>query len=370
MTLTVAECAADFDLLLADGPRAAEELHPFVPELPAPARGEGDASFVAPLMALQVSIFPNMGICIGVRFRHVAADGRAFHHFMKSWASVCKRIGDSTWLEFDESLVVPCHDRAAIEDPNGLEPVFLNDWWGVASMWGEEAGPARDCLAEMVRARFVLGQAHIERLKSWAREQFTNDNNSMSLHVSSFVVTCALTWVCFTKSQEIEESKISNDNEPYYFIFVADCRNRLKFPIQMAYFGNCLSICFVKLKRRELLGKNGVFEAVKAIGKRVGELENKGPLDGAEKWMMEWKEVAEKWQYVTVAGSAKLGVYDSDFGWGRPKRTELVQIDGSGAISLVENGDEKGGVEIGLALSRAKMSSFKAILEETLKLII
>ncbi|PON81915.1 Transferase [Trema orientale] len=370
VTLTVAESSAEFNRLFADndGPRAAEELHPFVPKLPLPRR-EGDAS-VAPLLALQVCVFPNSGICIGVRFSHVAADGRAFHHFMKSWAFICKERGDRSRVHENESLppLLPCHDRAAVEDPDGLEPVFLNEWWSLASTWDKDAGPA-----DTVRTTFVLGQAQIERLKRWATEQFANDNDSTSLrHATSFVVTCGLIWVCLTKSQEFGESNtniISNDSDPYYFIFVADCRNRLKFRIPTTYFGNCLSICFVSVKRKELLGENGIFEAIKAIGKRVAELE-RGALVGAEKWMLKWKEVAELWKHVTVAGSPKLGFYDSDFGWGRPKRTESVQIDVSGAFSLAENGDEKGGVEVGLALStRAKMSYFKAILEQSLKLI-
>ncbi|PON88630.1 Chloramphenicol acetyltransferase-like domain containing protein [Trema orientale] len=62
---------------------------------------------------------------------------------------------------------------------------------------------------------------------------------------------------------EFGESNIFlNNNDPYYFIFVADCRSRLKFPIPVNYFENCLSICYVPVKRKEPLGENGMFEAM------------------------------------------------------------------------------------------------------------
>ncbi|XVF65645.1 hypothetical protein PTKIN_Ptkin09bG0265800 [Pterospermum kingtungense] len=50
------------------------------------------------LMAIQVTIFPNAGISIGITFFHAAADGRAFAHFTKSWASVCRSQRDLAFL--------------------------------------------------------------------------------------------------------------------------------------------------------------------------------------------------------------------------------------------------------------------------------
>ncbi|KAM6572777.1 hypothetical protein CsatA_016857 [Cannabis sativa] len=367
VTLSVYESEADFHRLFAHGPRATEELHPFVPNLP-PSRKEGETR-VVPLMALQVTIFPEFGICIGVRFSHVAADGRAFNHFMKSWASICKKsTGDSGSipLGLDESRdAIPSHDRAGIEDPNGLKSIFLDEWWNLASTWDEDAGPPGHSLEHKVRATFVLSQAQIERLKAWTTDQVSNDSDSTSFRASSFVLTCALIWVCLIKSKE---SDIKNDNDPLYFIFVADCRNRLsKCPIPDNYFGNCLSICFVWLTRKELTGENGMVGAMKVIGKRIEELEKNGPLEGAEKWMVKWKEVAERWKHVTVAGSPRLGAYDPDFGWGKPKKVEFVQIDRSVAFSVAENGNEEGGVEVGVALTSAQMSCFKSLFERNLK---
>ncbi|PON88628.1 Transferase [Trema orientale] len=364
----VAQSAADFHRLIADDPRDVLELHPFVPKLP-PARAEGDTR-VVPLMALQVTVFPNSGISIGVTFCHVAADGRAFHHFMKSWASVCKSNGDLRCIEKS----APFRGRDSIKIPAEVELDVLKDFWDWASVKNEDQGPVdlatNNKLAGKVRATFVLGQAQIEGLKHWVMNQ-CNEEELEALHISTFVVTCALLWVCLITSQEMELSKPSAQDEPYFFVFSGDCRNRLEPPVPSAYFGNCLAFCIVSVNRNELLGGNGIVAAVKAFGKRVEELESHGALEGAENWMREWKEILEKYHFATVAGSHKLGIYETDFGLGMPKKSELVHTDVSGAISLSDKRDgANDGVEFSLALSRTQMDHFNAILEERLKIIV
>ncbi|KAK9117685.1 hypothetical protein Sjap_016632 [Stephania japonica] len=52
---------------------------------------------------------------------------------------------------------------------------------------------------------------------------------------------------------------------------------------------------------------------------------------------------------LSVAGLPKFKVYETDFGWGRPKKVEVVSIEDSGAISLSESRDDDingGGVEV------------------------
>lgn len=126
--LTVPEATGDSNQFITNLPIAAIELHPLVPN-PPPSRVENNTG-VIPLLALQVTVFPNSCICIGVTFRHIA-DGRTFHHFMNSWASVCKNNGDLTSIE--KSL--PSHDRSLVKDTNGLETLFLDGWWDLGWIW-------------------------------------------------------------------------------------------------------------------------------------------------------------------------------------------------------------------------------------------
>ncbi|GAV64706.1 Transferase domain-containing protein, partial [Cephalotus follicularis] len=361
---TVVESTCDMHQVIGNHARDVRELHPFVPRLP-PSCVSSDGTRVLPLLAVQVTVFPFSGVCIGVEFSHVAADGRAFNHFMKSWASICRSNGNS--LTYVDNWL-PAHGRDQIEDPQGIESILLKDWWDWASNWEEDKSPINDVLADKVRATLVLGRGQIERLKLWVSLNCMNHNEQGQAHLSTFVVTCSLIWVCSVKSQESEVSNLHNNDELCYFCFVADCCNRLDFSIPATYFGNCLAICVVTLKMSDIMGEDGIVAATKAIGNKVRELES-GALRGADKWLSCWKEISEAGHVVTVAGSPRLRVYETDFGWGKPIKSEVVHIDMSRGIYICESRDEEGGIEIGLALSKAQINVFNAFFEEALMLL-
>ncbi|KAG5224905.1 coumaroyl-CoA:anthocyanidin O-glucoside-6''-O-coumaroyltransferase [Salix suchowensis] len=320
---TVVESTLDFDQVIGDQAR----------DWP-PTRVTSDDTRVVPLLALQVAVFPNSGICIGAKFCHVVADGTAFNHFMKSWASIFRSREDIACLE---KSMLPSHDRSGIKDPLELESIFTKQWWNWASSWDYDLGSTRDDqLGDKVGVTFTISQTLIERLKG-AR-----------IHICGCM---CFTWVNLIKSQEKEASDLFDSDEVYHFVFVADCRHRLETKLPETYFGNCLAICFVPVKKRELLGEHGIIIAAKAIGGKVKELE-RGVLLGAEKWISSWKEISEQGRLVTVAGSPKLRAYETDFGWGRPRKTEVPHVHASG------------GVEIGLAISKGQMDVFHGIFEQ------
>lgn len=72
-------------------------------------------------------------------------------------------------------------------------------------------------------------------------------------------------------------------------------------------------------------------------------------------------------QLITVAGSPTLKFYDSDFGLGRLKKVDIVSIDRTGAISMFESSDGKGGVQVGLTLEKHQMKNFTFLFSEGLK---
>ncbi|XP_030459516.1 coumaroyl-CoA:anthocyanidin 3-O-glucoside-6''-O-coumaroyltransferase 2-like [Syzygium oleosum] len=369
LSLTVAESPADFAELVSDKGRHAMLIHPLVPQLPLPHTSDGARMW--PLMAIQVTLFPNEGICVGVQFLHVAADGRSFNHFMKSWASIHRSSGAPACV--DPGDPSPFYDREGVKDLNGLEPILLKDWW---SCVGSSPSPISIepllAVADKVRATFVLGKAHIDGLKAQVLSQLKNDHvdsESDTIHLSTFVVTCAFVWVCMIESKQIEHqrrdqsSSQSGIDELCSFCFVADCRGRLKYSMPSTYVGNYLGIYFLSERKRTLLGKSGISHAVRAIGRKVKEVERGGGLRGAEGWIRDWK-VFDNGELVTVAGSPRLKVYDTDFGWGKPTKSHVVQIDISGAIALAESRNGDGGVEVGLALTRVCMEKFVCLFEK------
>lgn len=135
---------------------------------------------------------------------HVEADGRSFNHFMKAWASIFRSGRNSAEFCLEKSM--PWFDRNAIKekDPCGLESMFCNECLCWASNWDEYKVPVRDLLPNKVRATFIMGQGDVERLKRYVLDQCskTSETEQKQLHVSTFVVTCALVWTCLIKAQE------------------------------------------------------------------------------------------------------------------------------------------------------------------------
>lgn len=68
VSVTIAESsqASDFDYLTGNGYRDANEFYPFVPDLPEP-RIDSESGFrKISLLAIQITLFPDSGICIGI----------------------------------------------------------------------------------------------------------------------------------------------------------------------------------------------------------------------------------------------------------------------------------------------------------------
>ncbi|XXG87569.1 hypothetical protein AAC387_Pa11g2224 [Persea americana] len=116
---------------------------------------------------------------------------------------------------------------------------------------------------------------------------------------------------------------------------------------------------------RDLEGKDGLATASEAIGRAVEGL-REGVLKGAENWIPYFASIANE-HIVSVAGSPRFRVYDTDFGWGRPSKTEVVSIDGTGAVYIGDSRDDEGGIEFGLVLPTSEMSVFSSLFEEGLK---
>ena len=164
---------------------------------------------------------------------------------------------------------------------------------------------------------------------------------------------------------EKEQLNLNYDN-CYNFGCLADCRERFEFSmIPGTYFGNCLAYFLVSAKRRELMEDSGIVVAAKLIGRKLSEL-GKGALVGAENWVSELEKVVRNGRLVSVTGSPKFRMYETDFGWGRPKKIEVVHI---GSFSFHESREEEGGVQIGVVVERDKLHLFNAVFQQGLDII-
>ncbi|KAB2594702.1 anthocyanin 5-aromatic acyltransferase-like [Pyrus ussuriensis x Pyrus communis] len=96
---------------------------------------------------------------------------------------------------------------------------------------------------------------------------------------------------------------------------------------------------------------------------------DKAILGGAEKRISEWEEMFGSELHVVVLGSPKVDLYETDFGWGRPRKIEEIGIDGVTGISLSESRDMSVGIEVGLVLPKPRMDAFTTSIIEGLNAI-
>ncbi|MQM20618.1 hypothetical protein Taro_053641 [Colocasia esculenta] len=312
-----------FDQLAADHPHGIDTLRPLVPEIPPATGGDG-------LTALQVTVFPGAGVCIGVSISHAACDGSGFTSFVKAWASTCR----------------------------GLYSVFYDTMLRCKDVkWPAMEGPA------VVQSTFLLRRVDIQEL----RRQVSEEGAPVAPY-SSFVLSCAYVWVCLLKSAAEPPPPPPEVGDAAYLAFAVDCRSRLMPPLPSSYFGNCLGFCFVEARRRDLLSdQGGVGRAAEAVARSVGGLGKDGQvLQDAEEWIpkgLAWLPGRP----LSVAGSPRFGVYGTDFGWGRPAKVEVLGIEKTGAISLAESKHGDGGIEVGVALRSGEMAKFSSLFAAGLK---
>ncbi|KAK6919490.1 hypothetical protein RJ641_015394 [Dillenia turbinata] len=328
ISLVIAESNADFMEFTGNRARNAGEFHSLAPQLP-PNLKSSDA-IECPLLAVQVTLFPSMGICIGFGLRHVMGDGNTVSKFIRAWASIMKSNGDAS---FSGCGSIPFYDRTLIKDSIGLFNIFWDQVGKRGFEVGSQAPPPLS--SDLVRSTIIVGPAHAQYLKERVVAQGLTE-----LHVSTFTVTCAYVWMCMIKARSEFGEQIGED-EMEHLVFGADCRALLDPPLPVTYFGNCLVPCLSTVKSKELIGENGFIVAAKAIGESIQKrLKNKDEfLKDADKWISDIEQLEHK-RIVGVTGSPKFASKDA-----------------------------KGGLEVGLSFPKPKMDAFEAIFTEGLKAV-
>ncbi|KAI5340799.1 hypothetical protein L3X38_020073 [Prunus dulcis] len=121
------------------------------------------------------------------------------------------------------------------------------------------------------------------------------------------------------------------------------------------------------VERKGLLGEDGFSMAVNAISEAIKGLDN-GVLNGAENLVsslylseFDLQATTDYSRVFTTAGSHQFKMYDTDFGWGRPKSTEVVPIGRRGAITFSDGKNGGGAVDIGLVLKKHHMEVFASL---------
>lgn len=84
--------------------------------------------------------------------------------------------------------------------------------------------------------------------------------------------------------------------------------------------------------------------------------------------MSDLNEIFKHGRLVMVSGSPKFRVYETDFGWGKPKKFEIVHFRACEFFSFIENREDDGAVDIGVVVARDKLDHFNTVFDHSLNI--
>ncbi|EOA13355.1 hypothetical protein CARUB_v10026390mg [Capsella rubella] len=349
VSLTIAEMDADFTRISGKGLRPELELRPLIPKLPI-------HSDSAAVVSLQVTFFPDQGYCIGTTIHHVVVDGKTAEKFNNAWAHTCKHgtVPKNLPTVLDRSVVnVPAgFERKLLE----LLPYLTEDKENARTLM---LPPVKEINAKdnVLRTTIEVTPKNIEKLKERAKKE----SSRAELHLSTFVVTFAHVWTCMVKARG------GDADRPVRFMYAADFRDRLDPPVPATYLGPCvLAMDFYKYKAKKFLGDDGYVNTVEILSDSVKRLRSQG-VESTWKCYEEGTKTMELGtQLMVVNGSNQIGMYDTDFGWGRPVHTETMSLYKNDEFSMSKRRDGIGGVEIGVSLKQCEMDVFLSLFTNAL----
>ncbi|CAK8540738.1 unnamed protein product [Lathyrus sativus] len=360
VSLLIAESDLDFNHVIENSPQEASLSRSLIPYL------ESTDTF-ASIISIQITVFPKCGFSIGITTHHAVLDGKSSTMFIKAWAYLCNKTIET--LEESPTLIPelePLFNREIIKDQNELQAKFtenLNEM--TTKMFPNEKPNQRSMkifefepkLEDSLRATFKLAREDLDKImqRVLSKWEIFDTNESKPKNLSSFVLTCAYSLVCIAKAiHEVEKEK-----EKFGFVFTVDCRARLEPPIPNNYFGNCVWGIFIDTQPLDFIKEDGDFLVAKSMHEKIKMINQ----NGFDKFSPRPNEGI---QVIGSAGSNRFGVYEIDFGWGRPEKVEIVSIDRNITIGLAESKDGNGGVEVGVVLKKDVMNIFSNLFLEGL----
>ncbi|KAF5205833.1 hypothetical protein FRX31_004580 [Thalictrum thalictroides] len=68
-------------------------------------------------------------------------------------------------------------------------------------------------------------------------------------------------------------------------------------------------------------------------------------------------------RFTSISSSPKFGVYETDYGWGKPKKVEFI---GEDSITISDCPNVEGGFEIGFTRNKIEMDAFDSLFANSL----
>ncbi|KAL5212204.1 hypothetical protein ABZP36_023051 [Zizania latifolia] len=297
-------------------------------------------------------------VAVGVSFHHVAGDGQAIWQFMKAWSTESRKVSPAASRTGVISLPsATTFDRPALFrhlKGDELARKFLREVAPSLPLV-DYPSPVPDVTRQR-RKTFLLRPNQIESLKQQIMLARTSDEQGAMAAPTTYVAVLSLVWTSLVRAKFTSDT--SGDA---YFLFPADCRRRLRPPVDNGYFGNCIKVCQARALVADLrAGGDGrqLGHAAAALQKAIREqLVGDDLLADVERWGHGIEVKVPEERVALAASSHRFMAYETDFGWGAPRRMELVSVYRMELVALVAA--PVGGVQVSMALDGTHMDAFE-----------
>ncbi|KAL7175027.1 hypothetical protein ACSBR2_028765 [Camellia fascicularis] len=292
---------------------------------------------IHPVM-IQVNVFDCSGIVIGLCLSHKVLDGISTSTFLKGWAACACARGcvESVRPTFNAASLFPPNDQLPMDSITFLAKSMIK-------------------VGNCVTRRFVFDSSAISTLKSKAAI------GSGVQYPSRVEVVTAFVW----KSTMAISKASSGFQKPSLLSHAVDLRRRMVPPLQEYSIGNLLWIprtqCAVHdvIELPSLVGK--LRETIKKIdGDFVKRLQGGEGLSMISENVKEMVDLCSGGpvDYYGFTSWSKFGIYETDFGFGKPVWVSSHKISGSMFMNLVHMLEtrEGDGIEVWITLDESEMN--------------
>ncbi|CAN6191304.1 unnamed protein product [Urochloa humidicola] len=297
-------------------------------------------------------------VVVGVSIHHAVADGHSVWQFMNAWSALSRHAAA-------DLMPPPAFDRAAIRYPKADEVAreFLRT---IAPALPVVRSPSSHSPQDLRRRTFLLRAGDIESVKRRIVAQTNAIGERLDTRPSTYVAVSSLLWTSIVRAKPADDvtnpaAGSAGADDACYLLVPADLRRRLGAlapTVDESYFGNCVAPCFARANAGDLRDERaGLARAAAAIGDAV-RARLQDPLGGAEQWLERFLQAALRGRLTHMGSSNRFMAYETDFGWGKPSRVELVSLFARELVLLL--GAEDGGVQATVALDHAHMEGFAA----------
>ncbi|XP_028114384.1 vinorine synthase-like [Camellia sinensis] len=281
-----------------------------------------------PLLFVQLDLFPCGGMALCVRMSHKIADGVAYAAFVKAWSDIA--LGSS-------EIIVPDFIAASSRFPPREDcPVLSMTFMQTTK--------------KIVTKRFVINASKVATLKAKATSTGVQQPTRVEA-VTAALFKCAVT---ASRSYALGLETEVPSPKAYALTGAVNMRTRLGPPLPEYSFGNITGLLWAMIE------DGGAETNLPGL---VCQL-RKGLQQSTDN-----NFIAEKIKLLRLKGDAvkvyrhsswcRFGLYELDFGWGKPTYTTAVLFGNPIGIGLLDTRDGDG-IEVWMTLLKKDMALFES----------